>query len=168
MQVKKPARLVWTFQEAFRVAQERRPGPVLIDLLLDVQKAEMEVDSDPEHSRPPRSGSKSAPRPRAIRQAVEMILEAERPISMPGGVIIADASEELAEYLQVPVSPPYMGKGSIPKDQELYAGTVDLQTQQRYASFLESDLLMGIGNRWADRHTDGLETYRGGTTSSST
>jgi tartronate-semialdehyde synthase len=96
-----------------------------------------------------------------------MILEAERPVLMPGGgTIIADASEELielAEYLQVPVSPTYMGKGVIPEDHPLYMGIVGLQTQQRYANalFLESDLVVGIGNRWGDRHTGDLETYRG-------
>jgi tartronate-semialdehyde synthase len=70
---------------------------------------------------------------------------------------------ELAEYLQVPVSPTYMGKGAINEDHELYAGIVGLQTQQRYANaiFLESDLVVGIGNRWADRHTGDLKTYRG-------
>ena len=166
VQVKEPGQLVWTFREAFRVAQEGRPGPVLIDLPLDVTKAPFEVDFDPR-----RGGSlhfeKPPPRSRAIQQAIEMILEAERPILMPGGgVIIADASRELvelAEYLQVPVSPTYMGKGSIPEDHPLYMGTVGIQTSQRYANalFLESDLVVGIGNRWAERHTGDLDVYRG-------
>jgi tartronate-semialdehyde synthase len=166
VQVKEPAQLVWTFREAFRVAREGRPGPVLIDLPLDVTKSDMEVDFDPRRGGPLHF-EKPAPRPNAVRQAVEMILEAERPVLMPGGgVIIADASEELvelAEYLQVPVSPTYMGKGVINEDHELYAGIVGLQTQQRYANalFLESDLVVGIGNRWADRHTGDLDVYRG-------
>ncbi|MDP8949145.1 MAG: glyoxylate carboligase [Actinomycetota bacterium] len=166
VQVKEPAQLVWTFREAFRTAQEGRPGPVLIDLPLDVTKSNLEVDFDPARGGPLHF-EKPEPRPNAIRRAVEMILEAERPILMPGGgTIIADASEELvelAEYLQVPVSPTYMGKGAINEDHELYAGIVGLQTQQRYANaiFLESDLVVGIGNRWADRHTGDLETYRG-------
>ncbi len=166
VQVKEPAQLVWTFREAFRIAQEGRPGPVLIDLPLDVQKSGLLVDFNPERGGPLRF-DKPEPRPNAIRQAVEMILEAERPVLMPGGgVIIAEASEELvalAEYLQVPVSPTYMGKGSIPEDHELYMGTVGLQTQQRYANalFLESDLVVGIGNRWGDRHTGDLDVYRG-------
>jgi len=111
--------------------------------------------------------TRPAPNPNAIRQVVEMILEAERPMLMPGGgAIIADASEELvdvAEYLQVPVTPTYMGKGTIPEDHPLYAGIVGLQTQQRYANalFLESDLVVGIGNRWAERHTGDLDVYRG-------
>ena len=166
VQVKEPSQLVWTFRVAFRVAREGRPGPVLIDLPLDVTKSGMEVDFDPR-----RGGrlpfTQPAPNPNAIRQVVEMILEAERPMLMPGGgVIIADASEELvdvAEYLQVPVTPTYMGKGTIPEDHPLYAGIVGLQTQQRYANalFLESDLVVGIGNRWAERHTGDLDVYRG-------
>jgi tartronate-semialdehyde synthase len=166
VQVKEPAQLVWTFREAFRIARAGRPGPVLIDLPLDVQKSGLEVDFDPRRGGP-LYFEKPAPRPNAVRQAVEMILEAERPVLMPGGgVIIADAAEELvelAEYLQVPVSPTYMGKGAIPEDHPLYMGIVGLQTQQRYANqlFLESDLVVGIGNRWGDRHTGDLETYRG-------
>jgi tartronate-semialdehyde synthase len=166
VQVKEPSQLVWTFREAFRVAREGRPGPVLIDLPLDVTKSDMDVDFDPR-----RGGrlpfTQPAPNPNAIRQVVEMILEAERPMLMPGGgVIIADASEELvdvAEYLQIPVTPTYMGKGTIPEDHPLYAGIVGLQTQQRYANalFLESDLVVGIGNRWAERHTGDLDVYRG-------
>jgi glyoxylate carboligase len=110
---------------------------------------------------------KPAPNPNAIREVVRMILEAERPVLMPGGgAIIADASGELvelAEYLQVPVSPTYMGKGVIPEDHPLYMGVVGIQTNQCYANalFLESDLVVGIGNRWAERHTGDLDVYRG-------
>ena len=166
VQVKEPGQLVWTFREAFRIAQEGRPGPVLIDLPLDVQTSGLEVDFDPERGGPLHF-EKPEPRPGAVRQTIEMILEAERPVLMPGGgTIIADASEELvelAEYLQVPVSPTYMGKGTIPEDHPLHMGIVGLQTSQRYANalFLESDLVVGIGNRWGDRHTGDLETYRG-------
>ncbi|MGH3088585.1 MAG: glyoxylate carboligase [Rubrobacteraceae bacterium] len=166
VQVKEAAQLVWTFREAFRVAQEGRPGPVLIDLPLDVQKADMEIDFDPK-----RGGrlhfDKPAPNPNAIRQVIEMILDAEKPVLMPGGgVILSDASDdliELAEYLQVPVSPTYMGKGAIPEDHPLYMGIVGLQTSQRHANelFLESDLVVGVGNRWAERHTGDLDVYRG-------
>jgi len=165
VQVKEPGQLTWTFREAFRVAREGRPGPVLIDLPLDVQQGG-EIDFDPS-----RGGSLAFERPAArrpaVRQAVEMLLAAERPLLMPGGgVIISDSAPELmelAEYLQVPVSPTYMGKGAIPEDHPLYAGIVGLQTSQRYANalFLESDLVLGIGNRWAERHTGDLDVYRG-------
>jgi len=165
VQVKEHAQMTWTFREAFRVAREGRPGPVLIDLPLDVQKGG-EVDFDAARGGPLRF-EKPAPRMPAIRQAIEMIMAAERPLLMPGGgVIIAGASDELvelAEYLQIPVSPTYMGKGAIPEDHPLFAGIVGLQTNQRYGNvlLLESDLVVGIGNRWADRHTGDLDVYRG-------
>jgi tartronate-semialdehyde synthase len=167
VQVREPGQLVWTFREAFRIAQEGRPGPVLIDLPIDVQTSGLMVDFDADRGGPLHF-EKPAPRPNAIRRAVEMILEAERPVLMPGGGVIgADAAGELmelAEYLQVPVSPTYMGKGTIPEDHPLFMGIVGLQTSQRYANalFLESDLVVGIGNRWAERHTGDLDVYRGG------
>jgi tartronate-semialdehyde synthase len=165
VQVKETAQLTWTFREAFRIAQEGRPGPVLIDLPLDVQKGP-DVDFDPARGGP-LAWERRGPNMIAIRQAVELIMAAERPLLMPGGgVIVGDASEALvalAEYLQIPVSPTYMGKGAIAEDHPLYAGIVGLQTSQRYANalFLESDLVVGVGNRWAERHTGDLETYRG-------
>lgn len=71
---------------------------------------------------------------------------------------------ELAEILGVPVVPTLMGWGSIPDEHDLNAGMVGIQTHHRYgnASFLASDFIMGIGNRWANRHTGGLETYTKG------
>src|SRR6201999_1417790 len=85
------------------------------------------------------------------------------------GIINADASEllvELAELLNVPVVPTLMGWGTIPDDHRLAAGMVGLQTAHRYgnATLLESDFVMGIGNRWANRHTGGLDTYTAGRT----
>src|SRR3712207_7987388 len=59
------------------------------------------------------------------------------------------------------VSPTYMGKGAIPEDHPLYMGIVGLQTNQRYANalFLESDLVVGIGNRWrSEEHTSELQS----------
>ena len=97
-----------------------------------------------------------------------MLLEAERPLIVAGGgVINAEASDllvELAELTNTPVVPTLMGWGSIPDDHPLHAGMVGLQTQHRYgnATFLESDFVLGIGNRWANRHTGSVEVYRGG------
>ena len=165
VQVKETAQLPWTFRQAFRIAQEGRPGPVLIDLPLNVQKG-LEIEFDPTRGGP-LTYDKPAPFPNGARQAMEMLLEAERPMLMAGGgVIIGEASDalmELAEYLQIPVTPTYMGKGSIPEDHPLYAGVVGIQTSQRYANalFLESDLILAIGARFGDRHTGELSVYRG-------
>jgi len=83
-----------------------------------------------------------------------------------GGVILGEASEELvalAEELQIPVSPTYMGKGCIPEDHPLWAGIVGIQTTQRYGNqiFLESDVVLAIGARFGDRHTGDVDVYRG-------
>jgi tartronate-semialdehyde synthase len=165
VQVKETAQLPWAFRQAFKIAQEGRPGPVLIDLPLDVQKGP-EVDYEPELDTPLPFATPE-PNPASIREAIALLLEAERPMIMPGGgVIIADAAPELlelAEYLQVPVTPTYMGKGAIREDHPLYAGIVGIQTSQRYANrlFLESDFVLAIGARFADRHTGDLDVYRG-------
>ena len=165
VQVKETAQIPWVFREAFRIARTGRPGPVLIDLPLDITK-EQEVEYDPElDQRLPVEPPK--PNPSAIRKAMEMLLAAERPMLMPGGgVVISDASDalmELAEYLQVPVTPTYMAKGSIPEDHPLYAGIVGIQTSQRFANqlFLESDFVLAVGARFAERHTGNLEVYCG-------
>jgi tartronate-semialdehyde synthase len=165
VQVKETAQLPWVFREAFRIAQSGRPGPVLIDLPINVQKGpDLEYDPTLDSALPV---EKPGPNMNAIRRAIEMIMAAERPMLLAGGgVIIADASDELmalAEYLQIPVTPTLMGKGAIPEDHLLYAGIVGIQTSQRYANqlFLESDLVVAIGARFADRHTGNLDVYRG-------
>src|SRR5205085_10810797 len=115
VQVKETAQIPWVFRQAFRVARSGRPGPVLIDLPLDVTK-EQEVEYDLALDQRLAIDA-PAPNPSAIRKAMEMLLAAERPMLLPGGgVIIGDASDallELAEYLQIPVTPTYMAKGSI-------------------------------------------------------
>src|ERR1700759_5131819 len=99
-----------------------------------------------------------------------MLNAAERPLIVAGGgVINADASDLLvtfAEIVNVPVVPTLMGWGAIPDDHTLMAGMVGLQTSHRYgnATMLESDFVLGIGNRWANRHTGGLDTYTAGRT----
>ena len=57
-----------------------------------------------------------------------------------------------------------MGWGTIPDDHPLNAGMVGLQTQHRYgnANFLQSDLVLGIGNRWANRITGTMDVFTKG------
>ncbi len=155
------------FQQAFHLMRSGRPGPVLIDLPFDVQMTEIDFDPDTYAPLP-------AYRPTATREqidhALEMLVAAERPVIVAGGGIVnADAADllvELAETLDVPVIPTLMGWGTIPDDHPLMAGMAGLQTAHRYgnATLLESDFVLGIGNRWANRHTGGLEVYRRGRT----
>jgi tartronate-semialdehyde synthase len=164
VRVQEASQMPWLFRRALQVARERRPGPVLIDLPVDVQRTEINYELALEESLPV---VRPEPTPARMRRAVEMLLEAERPLIVAGGgVILAGASEELvalAGHLQAPVSPTLMGKGAIPEDHPLYAGIVGIQTQQPFANaiFLESDLVLAVGARFADRHTGSLDVYRG-------
>ncbi len=158
------AQIPQVFREAFRIAREGRPGPVHIDLPLDVQRGEVEYDPDIDA---PLEVFKPSPDIRKIRRALEMLIKAERPIlMMGGGVMLARASQqfvELAEHLQIPVIPTYQAEGGISYHHPLYGGRVGLQTNTRGGNklFLESDLVLSIGNRFAERATGDLAIYRG-------
>jgi tartronate-semialdehyde synthase len=160
--VREPGQLPRAFQQAFHVMRSGRPGPVLLDLPFDVQMAEIEFDID---TYEPLPVYKPAATRKQIDKALEMLCKAQRPLIVAGGGIInADASSllvELAELTGVPVIPTLMGWGSIPDDHPLMAGMVGLQTSHRYgnATMLASDFVMGIGNRWANRHTGSTEVY---------
>ncbi len=164
VQVKEAAQAPWIFREAFRIARSGRPGPVLIDLPLDVQKQMIEWDADIDAPLPVTPVAPHRPR---VRRALDMLLSARRPLILAGGgVVLADAAEELravAERLGVPVQVTLMGKGSYPEDDPLFAGMAGIQTSQRWgnAAFLESDLVLVVGARFGDRHTGELSVYRG-------
>ncbi len=161
------AQVPGVFQQAFHLMRTGRPGPVLIDLPIDVQLTEIEFD--PELYEPLPVQKPAASR-KQIERAVELLNASERPLLVAGGGIInADASELLVEFAEltgVPVIPTLMGWGILPDDHELNAGMVGLQTSHRYgnANFLESDFVLGIGNRWANRHTGKLDVYTQGRT----
>lgn len=153
------------FRQAFHLMRSGRPGPVLLDFPIDVQLEQ--IDYDPLVDAPLGTWQPTPHQP-ALARALEMMAEAERPLIVAGGgVILAEASSallELAELLQVPVVPTLMGWGAIPDDHPLHAGMVGLQTQHRYGndSFLRSDFVLGVGNRWASRHTGTVDVYRSG------
>ncbi len=163
--VREPALVPRAFQQAFHLMRSGRPGPVLIDLPFDVQMAEIEFDTD---TYEPLPIYKPAASRAQIEKALDMLEAAERPLIVAGGGIInADASDLLVEFAElagVPVIPTLMGWGAIPDDHPLMAGMVGLQTSHRYgnATMLASDFVLGIGNRWANRHTGSIETYTKG------
>ena len=159
------AQVPGVFQKAFHLMRSGRPGPVLVDLPFDVQMTEIEFDVD---TYAPLEPYRPAATRAQVEKALDMLQEAAAPLIVAGGGIInADASDllvELAELLDVPVIPTLMGWGAIPDDHRLMAGMVGLQTSHQYgnATFLASDFVLGIGNRWANRHTGGLDLYRRG------
>jgi tartronate-semialdehyde synthase len=161
------AQVPGVFQQAFHLMRSGRPGPVLIDLPIDVQLTEIEFD--PETYQPLPVYRPIASRAQ-IDKALAMLNASQHPLIVAGGgVINADASELLVEFAEltgVPVVPTLMGWGVIPDDHALNAGMVGLQTSHRFgnATFLESDFVLGIGNRWANRHTGKLDVYTKGRT----
>jgi len=165
--VMEPAQVPRAFQQAFHLMRSGRPGPVLIDLPIDVQLAEIEFDPD---TYEPLPAYKPAATRAQVEKALSMLNAAERPLVVAGGgVINADACAllvEFAEIVGVPVIPTLMGWGAIPDDHPLMAGMCGLQTSHRYgnATMLASDFVLGIGNRWANRHTGSVEVYTRGRT----
>ncbi|WP_027896787.1 glyoxylate carboligase [Zestomonas thermotolerans] len=165
--VLEPGQVPYAFQKAFYEMRSGRPGPVLIDLPFDVQMAKIEFDID---AYEPLPLIKPAATRAQAEKAISLLNAAERPLIVAGGGIInADASAKLVEFAElvgVPVIPTLMGWGCIPDDHRLMAGMVGLQTSHRYgnATLLESDLVFGIGNRWANRHTGSVEVYTQGRT----
>jgi len=162
--VQEPAMVPWVFREAFRIMKEGRPGPVLIDLPLDVQRGEIEYDPETDAPLPI---FRTPPDQKQVAKAVDMLLAAERPLMLlGGGVIMADACEEfvqIAEILQSPVVSTFMGKGGIPWDHPLMAGQVGIQcnTQSGNQTFLKSTLVLAAGARFNDRHTGAIHVYKG-------
>lgn len=163
--VREAAQVPGTFQKACQLMRSNRPGPVLIDLPIDVQMTEIEFDIDMYEPLP--LDMPAASRAQAER-AIEMLQESERPLIIAGGGVISsdgsDALVEFAELVGVPVIPTLMGWGAIPDDHDLMAGMVGLQTSHRYgnATLLASDFVMGVGNRWANRHTGSIDKYTEG------
>lgn len=161
------AQVPGVFQQAFHLMRSGRPGPVLIDLPIDVQLTEIEFDIETYEPLPVYKPSATRAQ---IAKALTMLAAAERPLIVAGGgVINADASELLVEFAELtgtPVVPTLMGWGTIADDHDLNAGMVGIQTSHRYGNetFLASDFVLGIGNRWANRHTGALDVYTAGRT----
>ncbi|MFI6079640.1 glyoxylate carboligase [Streptomyces sp. NPDC051217] len=161
------AQVPGVFQQAFHLMRSGRPGPVLIDLPIDVQLTEIEFDIETYEPLPVYKPSATRAQ---IAKALTLLTGSERPLIVAGGgVINADASDLLVEFAELtgtPVVPTLMGWGTIPDDHDLNAGMVGIQTSHRYGNetFLASDFVLGIGNRWANRHTGALDVYTEGRT----
>lgn len=152
-------------KEAFLTAREGKPGPVLIDLPLDIQKSD--IDFDPAGYVPASFSLPKADRT-LVARAVEMLDGAENPIMiMGGGVILSHAEKrmvEFAEMMNIPVVTTYMAKGGIPEDHPLHVQHVGIQCGAANIGnkyFLESDVVLGVGCRFTDRHTGAIDVYKG-------
>lgn len=159
--VKDVNELADTIREAFYIAQEGRPGPVLIDIPKDVTafEADYEYKEPKAISRHPELISISD-----VEKAVEMIKEANTPfIYAGGGVIRSKASEELkdfAESIQAPVGVSLMGKGSFPAAHRQYTGMIGMHgSKVSNMGVSKCDLLIVIGARFSDRVVSKAERF---------
>ncbi|WP_394743122.1 thiamine pyrophosphate-binding protein [Natronococcus roseus] len=153
-------RLPRVLRRAFQIATTGRPGPVHVDLPMDVQggAADVEIPEPAEtrtHSRP--GGD-----PESISEAADLLAEADRPVIVPGGGCMLgeawDEVQELADHLKAPVIPTFQAKGIIPEDHELfvgYAGWIGSTAGNELAS--NADVVLAIGCRFTDLHTSSFE-----------
>lgn len=153
--LKDPSQVGRVFKEAFYIAGTGRPGPVLIDIPMDVQKMEVDFEYPKEvnvRSYKPTSKGHAG----QIKKAAAAIAEAKRPLIVAGGGIFsAGADKELlafAEKAQIPVANTLMGIGAISADSPLRLGMIGMHgiKPANYA-VRQADLLILAGSRVADR-----------------
>ena len=156
------ADLADTVREAFYIAQEGRPGPVLIDIPRDVQLELAEAEF-PEITAPetPEVSEEAMER---LKEAARLINEAERPLIISGhGVMTSGATKELlslAERSGIPVITTLLGLGSFPGGHPLSMGMLGMHGM--YWSNLsvdQADLIVGVGMRFDDRVTGKVDTF---------
>lgn len=159
--VKDVTKLAGIVREAFRIAREGRPGPVLVDICKDVTAALAEYERKvPEQPQPTPLGVSE----REAAEAAEIINKASRPVILSGGgVSIAGASDELvalAEKARIPVSSTLMGLGSFPGTHELFTGLLGMHgTRTSNMAVSEADLLIAVGARFSDRVISNVKRF---------
>lgn len=164
--VLRPERIATALKEAHHIAESGRPGPVLVDIPKDVLAAMVEW-SWPKHVDLPGYKPTVRGHNRQVKEAVQMIGRAERPVVYAGGGLVrADAGDELrelAELLGVPVVTTLMARGVFPEEHELAVGMPGMHGH--YAAvraFQETDLLITLGARFDDRVTGSLDHFAPG------
>jgi acetolactate synthase I/II/III large subunit len=157
--VRKTYDLPRAMKEAFHIATTGRPGPVLVDMPKDVLIGEDELYiPDTVNLRGYKPSTKG--NPNQIKKAMDMILNAKRPVIYGGGgIILSNASEEFKDFvhrLKIPVNLTLMGLGAFPANDPLYISMLGMHGS--YAANMavhESDLVISIGARFDDRATGG-------------
>ena len=156
--------LPFVLHRAWNQMRSGRPGPVLLDLPMDVQAESADVRIPIPDQREARSG----PRPAAdeVERAAALLRGAERPVLVAGGgVVTANASAELmalAERLGAPVVTTWMGKGAIDETHELAAQTIgDTASTCGNALAATADVILSVGCRFTDWSAS---SYRRGVT----
>ncbi|MDO5539050.1 MAG: biosynthetic-type acetolactate synthase large subunit [Eubacteriales bacterium] len=151
--VKDVNKLADTIRNAFRIAKEGRPGPVLVDIPKDVTAAMADYHKvDPE----PIERQTDYIYEADLQEAVRLINHCKRPfVFVGGGAVLSDASAELKEFVDkvhAPVGDSLMGKGAFDGHSEFYTGMVGMHgTKCSNLGITQCDLLIAIGTRFSDR-----------------
>lgn len=153
----RPETVIDTLNYAWRVATSGRPGPVFIQLPLDVQLGAVEGTVEPPSRRAVRErhGFDTV----EIENAAALLTEAKRPLILAGGGLVrspggGEALKELAEKTGVPVATTLPGKGLLDEDHPLSLGCVGRSgTEAAMRATREADLVIAVGARFADNHT---------------
>jgi len=161
--VKDVEELAYVFKEAFHIASTGRPGPVLIDVTKDAQQAttvpDWELPLNLPGYKPTYQGST-----RQIREAIKLLMEAQKPLIMAGnGIIQSGAMEELrllAERTGIPVITTLHGIGAFPEDHPLSIGMPGMHGWVHVNRAIQQcDVLFNIGGRFDDRVTGKASTF---------
>jgi acetolactate synthase-1/2/3 large subunit len=156
-QLTSPEQIPSIFAEAFRLASEGRPGPVLIDFPKDIQLAQVEVEETLPDLKPPQGETDlSAAAEFALDQAAALLKTAERPVLVAGhGVVMANATDALLRFAEasgVPVGTTLLGLGAFPEQHPQALGMVGMHgTVQANLAMHHADLVIGVGMRFDDR-----------------
>ncbi len=173
MLVKRVEDLPKAVAEAFYIARTGRPGPTLVDVPLDVSKAEMEFDPEKDY---PRQVSIPSYRPAGpgnrvpelqVRKAANLIADAKRPVLYVGGGAIASGAQtevtSLAEKTNILVTTTLLGKGAIDECHPLSIGMLGMHgTAYANHAVNNCDLLIAVGARFDDRVTGNVEKFATG------
>ncbi len=161
--VQDPQELPRAIHEAFHIARSGRPGPVLVDIPMDISRAE--IDYEPVTDlRLPGYQPKVEGNQKQIRQAAKALAAAQRPVIYAGGgVVNANASEELREFARsdrFPVTCTLMGLGAFPAPDQQWLGMLGMHgTRAANYAMDEADLICAVGARFDDRITGKLSEF---------
>ncbi|HHT83579.1 MAG TPA: biosynthetic-type acetolactate synthase large subunit [Clostridiales bacterium] len=158
--VKNVDRLADIVKEAFVIANTGRPGPVLIDIPKDIQMAVTEYNPAPIE----KQGKVYNNGKEAFIKALDIIEKSKKPfIYAGGGVVISDASEELAlfaERIDAPIGSSMMGLSAIDADNPRFLGMTGMHGRFAASKVMsESDLIIAIGTRFSDRATGNKKEF---------
>lgn len=153
-----------TIKQAFYIAAEGRPGPVVVDITKDALQKSAQYSWDPTPGRLPGFRAERQPVPSQLARALEMIHASKRPILFAGqGIILAGATALLLEFVRrsdIPVAATLLGLGGFPASHPRALGMMGMHGEAWVNTAIqESDLILALGMRFDDRVTGNLKTY---------